>query len=44
MPSASGILALLDESDVQLKSTALKRLNQVVDDFWPEVFDSIEKM
>ena len=44
LASAEGLLAMLDESDSSLKAVALKKLEAVVDNFWPEIFDSIEKM
>jgi 26S proteasome regulatory subunit N2 len=41
---AAGILALLDESNEQLKINALERLNDVVDIFWAEIADEVGKM
>lgn len=34
MSSATGLLSLLDESEVALQIHALQRLNEVVDQFW----------
>ncbi|XP_022903059.1 26S proteasome non-ATPase regulatory subunit 1-like [Onthophagus taurus] len=42
--SAAGIISLLDEQSVELKSFALKKLNTVVDEFWPEISEVIEKI
>eukprot|EP00051_Salpingoeca_urceolata_P028070 m.484767 g.484767 ORF g.484767 m.484767 type:complete len:964 (+) comp23539_c0_seq1:200-3091(+) len=42
--SAAGIIVLLDEPDDALKRYALVKLNAVVDDFWPEISDAIEKI
>jgi hypothetical protein len=39
-----GILSLLDESDESLLVFALQQLNSVVDIFWAEIADSIDKM
>jgi len=42
--SAAGILSLLDEEDYELKELALDRLNQIVDQFWAEISESIRKI
>ncbi|KAG0151044.1 hypothetical protein CROQUDRAFT_651562 [Cronartium quercuum f. sp. fusiforme G11] len=42
--SASGILTLLDEDDVSLKTYALEQLNSLVYEFWAEVADRISKI
>lgn len=42
--SAAAHLALLEERDAALQSVALKRLNALVDEFWPEIYESIEVM
>ena len=39
-----GILALLAEQEVVLKVLALERLNQVVDQFWPEISNHVVTM
>jgi len=44
LASAAGILSLLDEEDFELKELALQRLNQIVDEFWAEISESIRKM
>lgn len=41
---AAGIIALLDEPMPELKVFALKKLDSVVNEFWPEISESIEKM
>ena len=41
---AGGILALLAEQEVVLKVLALERLNQVVDQFWPEISNHVVTM
>lgn len=42
--SASGVLALLDEPSAQLRTFALKQLNDIVDEFWAEISGSIDKI
>ncbi|XP_071497720.1 26S proteasome non-ATPase regulatory subunit 1-like [Diadema antillarum] len=42
--SAGGVISLLDEPDIKLQSFALERLNQLVDDFWAEIADTVEKI
>lgn len=40
----AGIIALLDEPMPELKIFALRKLDSIVDEFWPEISESIEKM
>lgn len=42
--SAAGIISLLDEPMPEVKEFALKRLDTIVDEFWPEISESIEKI
>lgn len=42
--SAAGIISLLEEPMPELKKFALKKLNVIVDEFWPEVSEAIEKI
>lgn len=42
--SAAGIISLLDEPMHEVKEFALKRLDNIVDQFWPEISESIEKI
>ncbi|XP_048588551.1 26S proteasome non-ATPase regulatory subunit 1 [Nematostella vectensis] len=44
LTSAAGILALLDESESDLKVFALSKLNSIVDDFWAEISESVDKI
>eukprot|EP00493_Phyllostaurus_siculus_P026377 UN26722 len=44
LTSASGIIALLDEPEPELKHYALKKLDSVVDEFWAEISDVITKI
>ncbi|CAB4003994.1 26S proteasome non-ATPase regulatory subunit 1, partial [Paramuricea clavata] len=44
LTSAAGILALLDEREPELKSFALRKLNNVVNEFWPEISEVVEKI
>ncbi|KAI9225133.1 armadillo-type protein [Blastocladiella britannica] len=41
MTDPPGLVALLDEHDESLKNYALENLNVLVDQFWPEIADSI---
>jgi 26S proteasome regulatory subunit N2 len=41
---AGGVIALLDEDQVELKTYALQKLNSLVNDFWAEISDSVAKM
>lgn len=42
--SAAGIISLLDEDMPELKVFALKKLDQIVDEFWMEISEAIEKI
>ncbi|XP_014254277.1 26S proteasome non-ATPase regulatory subunit 1 [Cimex lectularius] len=42
--SAAGIISLLEEPMPELKQFALKKLNLIVDEFWPEISEAIEKI
>lgn len=44
LPLTAGILALLDEPMADLKVFALRKLNTIVDEFWPEISEAVEKM
>uniref|UniRef100_A0A1B0AGP8 26S proteasome non-ATPase regulatory subunit 1 n=1 Tax=Glossina pallidipes TaxID=7398 RepID=A0A1B0AGP8_GLOPL len=44
LTSAGGIISLLDEPMSDLKVFALKKLDHIVDEFWPEISESIEKI
>ncbi|KAG2187164.1 hypothetical protein INT44_004836 [Umbelopsis vinacea] len=44
LTSASGVIALLDEDQVELKTYALQKLNTLVNDFWAEISDSVGKI
>ncbi|XP_065841251.1 26S proteasome non-ATPase regulatory subunit 1-like [Oscarella lobularis] len=44
LTSSAGFLALLDEKEAELKRFALLSLNAVVDQFWPEIADSLTKI
>ncbi|XP_033638179.1 26S proteasome non-ATPase regulatory subunit 1-like [Asterias rubens] len=44
LTSAGGVISLLDEPDVKLQIFALDKLNQLVDDFWAEIADAVEKI
>jgi len=39
--SAAGVLALLDEDDVDIQRHSLQQLNQMVDFFWSEISDQV---
>ena len=41
---AAGIISLLEEPMPELKVFALKKLNLIVDEFWAEISEAIEKM
>ncbi|ELK32589.1 26S proteasome non-ATPase regulatory subunit 1 [Myotis davidii] len=41
---AAGIISLLDEEEPQLKEFALHKLNAVVNDFWAEISESVDKI
>ena len=40
----AGIISLLDEPTPALKIYALQKLNTIVNEFWPEISDVIDKM
>lgn len=40
----AGIISLLEEPKPELKVFALKKLDTIVDEFWPEISEAIEKM
>lgn len=42
--SASGLLSLLEDADVELQSFALEELNTSVDIFWSEVADHLSRL
>ncbi|XP_011503655.1 PREDICTED: 26S proteasome non-ATPase regulatory subunit 1 [Ceratosolen solmsi marchali] len=42
--SAAGIISLLEEPIPELKVFALKKLDMIVDEFWPEISEAIEKI
>ncbi|XP_055937384.1 26S proteasome non-ATPase regulatory subunit 1-like [Argiope bruennichi] len=42
--SAGGILALLDENQEAVHDFALKKLDSIVDVFWPEISEAIQKI
>lgn len=44
LTSASGILSLLEEDQYELKTFALEKLNGIVDDFWAEISEIIDKI
>ncbi|XP_020602036.1 26S proteasome non-ATPase regulatory subunit 1-like [Orbicella faveolata] len=44
LTSAAGLLALLDENEPDLKVFALKNLHHIVDVFWAEISESVDKI
>lgn len=44
LTSAAGIISLLDEPQPAVKAFALTKLDQIVNEFWPEIADSILKI
>lgn len=42
--SAAGIISLLEEPMSELKIFALKKLDLIVDEFWPEISEAIQKI
>ncbi|KAI5694182.1 hypothetical protein M8J75_012130 [Diaphorina citri] len=44
LTSAAGVISLLDDPMIELKEFSLKKLNDIVDDFWPEVSEAIQKI
>uniref|UniRef100_H2Y5G5 26S proteasome non-ATPase regulatory subunit 1 n=1 Tax=Ciona savignyi TaxID=51511 RepID=H2Y5G5_CIOSA len=41
---SAGVLSLLEEPEDELKVYALKRLNDIVPEFWPEISDHVEQI
>ncbi|XP_078736273.1 26S proteasome non-ATPase regulatory subunit 1 [Lampetra fluviatilis] len=44
LTSAAGVISLLDEDEPQLKEFALQKLNTLVDDFWAEISEYVDKI
>ncbi|KAK7867962.1 hypothetical protein R5R35_004963 [Gryllus longicercus] len=44
LTSASGIISLLEEPTAEPKIFALKKLNAIVDEFWPEISEAIKEI
>jgi hypothetical protein len=44
LSSAAGLIGLLDERDASLKSYALVKLDELVDQFWAQIADDVSKM
>jgi len=44
LTSAAGVIALLDETELELKYFALKKLDGIVEEFWAEISDVITKI
>ncbi|KAG5441689.1 26S proteasome non-ATPase regulatory subunit 1 [Clonorchis sinensis] len=44
LTSASGLVSLLDDKGTELKAYALKRLDELVDEFWAEISESVSKI
>ncbi|XP_050307174.1 26S proteasome non-ATPase regulatory subunit 1 [Anthonomus grandis grandis] len=42
--SAAGVISLLEEPRPELKIFALRKLDSIVDEFWPEISEAIEKI
>ncbi|XP_014666244.1 PREDICTED: 26S proteasome non-ATPase regulatory subunit 1-like [Priapulus caudatus] len=42
--SAAGVISLLDEKESELKWFALQKLDELVDEFWAEISEAIEKI
>jgi len=42
--TASGILSLLDENHPEIREFALRKLNEIVNSFWPEIAATISKI
>jgi len=42
--SAAGVISLLDEPASELKVFALHKLDAIVDEFWPEISEAIQKI
>ncbi|XP_065164935.1 26S proteasome non-ATPase regulatory subunit 1-like isoform X2 [Atheta coriaria] len=44
LTSAAAFISLLEEPRHEIKTFALQRLDNIVDEFWPEISESIEKI
>ncbi|VDP47279.1 unnamed protein product [Echinostoma caproni] len=44
LTSAAGLVSLLDDKGTDVKAFALKRLNELVDQFWAEISESVNKI
>nr|VZI33130.1 unnamed protein product [Spirometra erinaceieuropaei] len=44
LTSAAGFVALLEDSRADVKAFALKRLNDLADEFWAEISESVDKI
>lgn len=44
LSSCSGLLSMLDESEVELQQYALQQIETLTDKFWPEIATQITKM
>ncbi|XP_005095836.1 26S proteasome non-ATPase regulatory subunit 1 [Aplysia californica] len=42
--SAAGVISLLEEPEPQLKAFALNKLDNIVDVFWPEISENVDKI
>ncbi len=42
--SAAGVLALLDEPETEMKYFSLHKLNMIVDQFWAEISESVDRV
>ncbi len=42
--SAAGIIALLDEPEQEIKNFALQKLDHIVNEFWAEISEAVDKM
>ncbi len=42
--SAAGVLALLDEPEQEVKYFSLQKLNHIVDQFWAEISETVDKV
>eukprot|EP01114_Cavostelium_apophysatum_P007838 TRINITY_DN2003_c0_g1_i1.p1 TRINITY_DN2003_c0_g1~~TRINITY_DN2003_c0_g1_i1.p1 ORF type:complete len:963 (-),score=285.53 TRINITY_DN2003_c0_g1_i1:59-2947(-) len=44
LTSVSGLLSLLDEESDEIREHSLRQLNENVNEFWPEIADSVDKI
>ncbi|THD26271.1 26S proteasome non ATPase regulatory subunit [Fasciola hepatica] len=44
LTSAAGLVSLLDDKGPEVKAFALKRLDEIVDQFWAEISESVNKI